>query len=120
MANPCTNLFYASVKEDNITEFHEKIYQIIYDFLQEKLTVTNVNEDECFLELEFDSKWSFPNEIMNALTNKIEQEFSVLYKQLYIRCLSYEFGCDYVEYMIFENGEWNSIINPSFKTISHD
>jgi hypothetical protein len=52
-------------------------------------------------EIEFDSRWVFPQKEMEALTKGLPEE-----NDLFIRVLSYEFGCDYVGYNIYASGEW--------------
>ncbi len=44
------------------------------------------------MEFDFGSKWAFPYKEMERLTNELKED-----RTLFIRCLSYEFGCDYVD-----------------------
>ncbi|MGY0427171.1 MAG: hypothetical protein ACWIPI_10165 [Polaribacter sp.] len=98
MANICTNIFFCSSESKNVL-------QQIEEYLQETFDTYHLEVDNNFLEAEFNSKWSFPMKEMEKLTTNLKED-----EDLYMRCLSYEFGCDYVEYMIFEKGEWNSNI----------
>lgn len=100
MANICTNMFFCSSESKNVLKQVEEYLQKTFDTYH-----LEVDEDGNFLEAEFNSKWSFPMGEMKKLTTNLKED-----ENLYMRCLSYEFGCDYVEYMIFENGEWNSNI----------
>lgn len=111
MANLCTNMFYATIKVDETTDKHEEIYQKINDFLEENVQLYHTELDVCFIENEFESKWTFPHQLMEELTKKLKEEYPNEYDDLYMRCLSYEFGCEYVDYMIFENDEWYSKMN---------
>lgn len=111
MANDCTNMFYATIKVDETTDRHEEIYQKIVDFLEENEQLYHTELDVCFIEAEFGSRWVFPHEKMEEFTNKLQEEYPKEYEDLYMRCLSYEFGCEYVDYMIFENGKWYSKID---------
>lgn len=106
MANICTNMFYATVKVEETTERHEKLYEKINDFLEENVNVTHIDGDNCFTEIDFESYWEFPLKEMEKLTTQIQKEYPQEYENLYMRCLSYEFGCEYVSYHIFQNGKW--------------
>jgi hypothetical protein len=55
---------------------------------------------EC--EIEFDSRWTFPHREMEELTKDLPEG-----NGLYIRVLSYEFGCEYVGFNIYADGEWH-------------
>ena len=47
-------------------------------------------------EIEFESRWTFPKKEMEKLTNELPEG-----NDLYIRVLSYEFGCEYVGFNIY-------------------
>ncbi len=108
MANGCTNMFSASIRNENITEKHEEIYNKIERFLEENTTLYNTNLDPSYIEIDFESRWTFPYDAMEKMAEELQEEYPEECKYLYMRCLSYEFGCDYVDYMIYENGEWFS------------
>lgn len=99
MANICTNMCYCSTENQANLEQIEK-------YMQDTFEVWNIDGDDDFIEIEFGSRWSFPADEMETLTQRLQAD-----NTLYIRCLSYEFGCDYVDYMIFENSEWHSQVN---------
>ncbi|WP_062052968.1 hypothetical protein [Aquimarina longa] len=111
MANLCTNLFFATIKVAETTEKHETVYQTISTFLEDNLLIDNIDLDECFIEAHFQSKWSFPNVEMQQLAQQLKQNYPNECKDLYMRCLSYEFGCEYADFQIFENGKWQSKMN---------
>ncbi len=98
MANICTNLLYCTSESK---KNKERIKQFITDTFE--VFTEEVNEE--FMEFDFGSKWAFPHKEMKKFTEALKHD-----KSLYIRCLSYEFGCDYVEYMRYKNGKWNSTI----------
>lgn len=106
MANLCINMFYATIKVEETTERHEEIYQEINDFLGEKLTFYYSEFDECYIEIEFESKWTFPEQEVEEVTKQLQAKYPCEFQDLYMRCLSYEFGCEYVSYRIFQNGKW--------------
>jgi hypothetical protein len=58
-------------------------------------------EDIFDCEIEFDSHWTFPYREMEELTNDLPDG-----NDLYLRILSYEFGCEYVGFNIYAGGEW--------------
>lgn len=111
MANLCTNLFFATIKVAETTKKHEEVYQTINDFLDNNLLVNNIDLDECYIEADFHSKWSFPDNEMEQLAQNLKLNYPNEFKHLYMRCLSYEFGCEYVDYQTFKDGEWQSKIN---------
>ncbi|MFV0521411.1 MAG: hypothetical protein ACK5MI_03115 [Mangrovibacterium sp.] len=102
MANSCINMLYC--RTDNAES-----YQTILDFLNDNFSVDSISEDEdnLFLECDFSFRWTFPQKEMEQLSQTLKADQS-----LYIRCLSYKFGCDYVDYLIYKEGQWQSrIIN---------
>ena len=101
MANICENRLFLSTE-------NEKNYKFLVEKIEEQLACYDVSEVEegksC--EINFESHWTFPNKIFEEITNGIGQDGS-----LYIRVLSYEFGCDYVGYNIYQDNEWTDKIN---------
>lgn len=59
------------------------------------------NRETFDCEIEFDSHWTFPYREMEELTKDLPEG-----NDLYIRILSYEFGCEYVGFNIYADGEW--------------
>lgn len=88
MANVCSNEFYAySNNYDNIehiTKFFEK---------WNCYGNAEIINDETSVDVDFNSKWVFPEEDMNELFNSILDK-----NDIYMRCLSVEFGNDYMAY----------------------
>ncbi|GAB6010464.1 hypothetical protein [Dysgonomonas reticulitermitis] len=97
MANICTNKLYLSTKDRDLRDrLKESIRQ---SFSCDTVLYGNGKVFDC--EIEFDSKWTFPQGEMEKLTGGIPRE-----SDLYIRVLSYEFGCEYVGFNIYADGEW--------------
>lgn len=95
MANVCTNMFYCSSdKEQNIL----KIEQFISEQFGWDAYYTECN----FIEGEFCSRWSFPESVMEEMVSTLDEDDT-----LYIRVLSYEFGCEYVSFRVYRDGEWS-------------
>ena len=62
--------------------------------------VIDLSQEEGSVESQFDSKWSFPEEEMKELFNGLPNK-----DEIYMRCLSVEYGCRYVEYHECEGKE---------------
>lgn len=108
MANTCINKFFATIKTESTDPKQEEIYNKIHNFLKENVVIVYNEIDECFIEIEFESKWTFPYDNMEKLAEQLQKEYPKECTNLYMRCLSFEFGCEYVDYMIYSNSEWNS------------
>ncbi|GHV54034.1 DNA topoisomerase [Bacteroidia bacterium] len=97
MANICTDMLYLSTKDRDLRDrLKESIRQ---SFRCDTVLYGNSEVFDC--EIEFDSKWTFPQGEMEKLTGGIPQESG-----LYIRVPSYEFGCGYAGSNIYAGGEW--------------
>jgi hypothetical protein len=97
MANICTNVLYLSIKDKNL---RDKLVEEIKDKFD--YNDINLSDDDTFeCEMNFFSRWTFPQEEIDKLIEGLEEE-----NDLYLRVLSYEFGCDYVGYNIYKSGEW--------------
>lgn len=85
MANICNNEFYAySDNTENITyleNFFKDYGSCAYDC------------DTCSIDVNFESRWTFPDLDMETLYEGIPDKTDI-----YMRCLSVEYGCDYVAY----------------------
>lgn len=98
MANLCTNIFYCSTnKAENITKIEQ--------FLCDRFDMEYYTSDGDSIEGEFYSKWSFPEEEFTQLLSLIAPD-----DNLYIRVLSYEFGCEYASFRIYRHNEWETIM----------
>lgn len=93
MANICDNALYAYSKDrKNINTIIEFFNNWAY------ATVEDHNES---IELYFDSKWVFPEEEMCKLHEAIPNK-----DDIYMRCLSVEYGLDYVTYWKCNKDGW--------------
>lgn len=98
MANTCDNTFHATSADGNNIEY-------IRNFLQEEFDSIDIYEDSDFIDAYFDSKWVFPEEIMNRLYEGIPNK-----EDIYMRCLSVEYGCLYHALWVCENEEgWDEV-----------
>lgn len=85
MANVCDNTFYAmSDNAENI--------DYIETFLTNNLQASCDVYDNC-IDAYFDSRWTFPEELMDKMFEELPDK-----NDIYMRCLSVEYGCDYVAY----------------------
>lgn len=93
MANVCENTFYASGSEETIA--------YIKEFLEENFDAdVDAQVDE--LDAYFDSRWVFPEEQMEELYNSLPDK-----EDLYMRCLSVEYGCMYHALWSCDEGGWH-------------
>ena len=97
MANICTNKFYIY---SSIAKNIPKIKENLENLFKEKLDGEIYYETDHCIEGYFDSKWCFPDEIFDNFFD----EFSDT--DLYMRCLSEEYGCDLVSMNIYVDGGW--------------
>lgn len=85
MANICNNEFYAS------SENSENI-KIISDYISKNFNCY-LEENDGSIEGWFESRWDFPYNSMVEMFNLLPDK-----NNIYMRCLSVEYGCDYVDY----------------------
>lgn len=97
MANICTNLLYLSTKDRPLRD--TLMRAIRQSFHCNSVLFLNGKVFNC--EIEFDSRWTFPQKEMEALTKGLPEE-----NDLYIRVLSHEFCCEYVGFHVYASGEW--------------
>jgi hypothetical protein len=97
MANICTNKLWLSTEDRQLRDRLMNTIRQSFRCVDEQ--VLDVSDFAC--EIEFDSRWTFPQKEMEALTKGLPEE-----NDLYIRVLSYEFGCEYVGFNIYTSGEW--------------
>jgi hypothetical protein len=98
MANICTNKLYLTTRDKDLRDALMK--SIREAFRCDSVLYWDGEAFEC--EIEFDSRWTFPQKEMEDLTKDIPEESG-----LYIRVLSYEFACEYVGFNIYADGEWH-------------
>lgn len=82
MANYCCNSFYAySTDKENLNTIRDYFIDNYY------ISVCISSEE---IELEFNSKWVFPKDAMDELLELLPNK-----KDIFMRCLSVEYGNDY-------------------------
>ena len=93
MANICDNTFYAySEDKENL--------KVIENFFRD-WNNTDVKRSENTIECYFESKWIFPEDEMDKLYEKIPNK-----NDLYMRCLSVEYGCLYHALWVCDKDGW--------------
>lgn len=97
MANICNNEFYAESNSEETLNFIEK-------FLADNFEVYDINVQDFYIEAWFESKWTFPEEKMGDMYEQIPDK-----TDLYMRCLSVEYGCDYVDYHKCDEDGWYQV-----------
>ena len=83
MANICTNTMYVE------SETRENLDSVI-TFFNNNLKYYDYEDDGNSLDISFDSRWVFPEELMEELFEAIPNK-----SDIYMRCLSIEYGCMY-------------------------
>jgi len=99
MANICTNMLYLSTADRQLRDTLASSLEKTFNCHDVQSYDSDGSDFDC--EMEFESRWAFPYEEMEALTAGLLEE-----NDLYIRVLSYEFGCEYVGFNIYASGEW--------------
>lgn len=102
MANMCENKMYISTP-DSLTFQEVKAY--IADELNGDITWEEHFEDELQLECYFESRWDFPDKLMQDMTDKHICNTD----NLFIRVLSVEECNYYCAFHVFKDGQWKSI-----------
>lgn len=96
MANICDNKFYI-YSEAYLEQISEKLNRLFEnDVYGGEITYI----DDNIIEGWFESRWSFPNELFDDFFKEFEDE------DIYMRCLSEEYGCGLVSMNIYSNGSW--------------
>lgn len=96
MANICTNLMYICSKDRQnidvaINFFHNWPY-------------ADIEDSDTSIDVLFTSKWVFPEEEMNKLYESIPNKADI-----YMRCLSYEFGNLYHALWVCDENGWEEV-----------
>lgn len=99
MANLCENKMYISTP-DSLTFQEAKAY--ITEELYGDITWEDRFEDNLQLECYFESRWDFPDKLMQDMTDKHICNTD----NLFIRVLSIEECNYYCAFHVFEDGEW--------------
>lgn len=93
MANICNNLFYAYSEDKNNLNTIKEFF--------ENWESADIEESDENIDILFDSKWTFPEENMEELFQLIPNK-----EDIYMRCLSYEFGNEYHALWVCDKEGW--------------
>lgn len=96
MANTCTNQMYIYSEDRNNME---TIINFFHDW-----PYAEIEDSDTSADIYFDSKWVFPEEEMNRLYKMIPNK-----SDIYMRCLSYEFGNLYHALWICDKDGWREV-----------
>lgn len=93
MSNPCSNelRFYFETKENE--EALQKFFSEEYN------NCVDVEENSVY----FDSRWTFPEDLMNELYYKLPNK-----DDIDMTCLSVEWGCLYCEFHVCDGDGWTT------------
>ena len=95
MANICTNTMYVE------SETRENLDAVI-TFFNNNLKYYDYEDDGDSLDISFDSRWVFPEELMDELFEAIPNK-----SDIYMRCLSVEYGCMYHALWYCDKDGWH-------------
>lgn len=96
MANICDNTFYAcSEDRQNI----DTIINFFHDWPH-----VDIEDSGESVDVYFDSRWVFPEEEMNKLYESLPNK-----EDIYMRCLSYEFGNLYHALWVCDENGWREV-----------
>ena len=95
MANICTNTMYVE------SETRENLDAVI-TFFNSNLKYYDYEDDGDSLYISFDSRWVFPEELMEELFEAIPNK-----SDIYMRCLSVEYGCMYHALWYCDENGWH-------------
>lgn len=99
MANLCSNELYV------YSETPENI-EVIEEFFSKWPDAEASRDNSEEFEAWFSSRWCFPEKEMQALYESIPNK-----EDIYIRCLSVEYGNDYIAYHKCEREGWYNALN---------
>jgi len=102
MANICDNKFFFSCK-NNFPKYKKFFEEVIFEEENGNGEVIDEQNDGNnhhggSIEGWFESRWNFPIEWFKSIFKEDDE--------CYFRCLSEEYGCDYVAMNIYSNGSW--------------
>ena len=95
MANICTNTMYVE------SETRENLDAVI-TFFNNNLKYYDYEDNGDSLDISFDSRWIFPEELMEELFEAIPNK-----SDIYMRCLSVEYGCMYHALWYCDKDGWH-------------
>ena len=96
MSNICSNSFYAYSEDPNNLDTIEEFFK---DWIDKDLM-----RDDSTIECYFDSKWTFPEEEMDKLYERIPNK-----EDIYMRCLSVEYGVLYHALWVCDSEGWEEV-----------
>ncbi len=96
MSNICNNTFYAYSEDEKNIDTIVKFFEDIYD------ADCEVSDDN--VDVYFDSKWEFPEEEMRKLYESLPNKDNI-----YMRCLSVEYGNLYHALWICDENGWSEV-----------
>ena len=97
MANICDNTLY--VQSDN-----RENLEIVRKFFNENFEYYDCDDSGDCLDIFFDSKWTFPENLMKELFDAIPDK-----SDIYMRCLSVEYGCMYHALWYCDENGWEEV-----------
>lgn len=97
MANICDNTFFASSENRENIDF-------ILKFLEDNFEYVDYDYSDDAIDAYFEYKWSFPEELMEELYNKIPDK-----SDIYMRCLSVEYGLLYHALWVCDENGWQEV-----------
>ena len=95
MANICLNTMYVE------SETRENLDAVI-TFFNNNLKYYDYEDNGDSLDISFDSRWVFPEELMEELFEAIPNK-----SDIYMRCLSVEYGCMYHALWYCDKDGWH-------------
>lgn len=95
MANICTNTMYVE------SETRENLDAVI-TFFNNNIKYYDREDNGDSLDIFFDSRWVFPEELMEELFEAIPNK-----SDIYMRCLSVEYGCMYHALWYCDKDGWH-------------
>lgn len=96
MSNPCDNTLYA------YSEDRQNIDTIINFF--NNWPYADIEDSDTSVDVYFESRWVFPEEEMKKLYDSIPNK-----DDIYMRCLSYEFGNLYHALWVCDENVWREV-----------
>lgn len=97
MANVCDNTLY--VQSDN-----RENLETVRKFFDENFEYYDCDDSGDCLDIFFDSKWTFPENLMKELFDAIPNK-----SDIYMRCLSVEYGCMYHALWYCDENGWEEV-----------
>lgn len=94
MANICDNELHIYSEDVNNLEY-------VKQFLMNTFNVIDLEEEGPSIIIKFESKWTFPEELMNKLFDNLPNK-----KDIDMICLSIEWGCFYCEFHTCDVNGW--------------